>query len=269
MSLLSFLGGGAMGEAIIKALVTGGAASAKDIRVSEPDAARRNDLQERYGVVTHTSNAEAVRGAAIVVVAVKPQVVPQVLAEVKPALDPGALIFSIAAGVTIETLRAGLNAAQPVLRSIPNTPAQIGQGMTAWIATDNISDAQLADARAILRAMGEDVRVDKEAHIDMATAINGSGPAYVFLMLEALIDAGVQMGFMRPIAEKLVMQTFKGSVLYAQQSGAHPASLKNQVTSAGGTTAAGLYALEKGGLRTTLADAVFAAYRRSQELGAK
>jgi pyrroline-5-carboxylate reductase len=269
MTNLTFLGGGAMGEAIIKALTSSGAFRPDHIRVSEPDAARRDGLRERYGVQPAESNAAAVRGADIVVVAVKPQVVGQVLAEIKPALDASALIFSIAAGVTIEAFRSGLHPTQPVLRSIPNTPAQIGQGMTAWIATDNVSDAQLVASRAILSAMGEDVRVDKEAQIDMATAINGSGPAYIFLMLEALIDAGVQMGFMRPVAEKLVMQTFKGSVLYAQQSGQHPAVLKNQVTSAGGTTAAGLYALEHGGLRTTLADAVFAAYRRSLELGAK
>ena len=264
-----------MGEAIIKALVTagpGGTGSAAIqpslIRVSEPDEARRAGLRERYGIATFEAGAPCAQDADIVVLAVKPQIMPLALAEVRGAVRADALIFSIAAGITIDAIRAGLgNPRQPVLRAIPNTPAQIGQGMTAWTATPNVSAAQLAQATTILAAMGADVRVDKESQIDMATAINGSGPAYVFLLLEGMIDAAVQLGFLRPVAEKLVMQTFKGSIEYALQSPLHLAQLRNLVTSAGGTTAAGLYELEKAGVRTALADAVQAAYRRSLELG--
>ncbi len=258
-----------MGEAIIKALVTRNVLQPSQIWVSEPDAGRRDSLRDRYAIHTVTANTEAAESAALVVLAVKPQVVNDVFAAIKQNLSPDALLFSIAAGVTIDSIRAGLHPAQPVIRTIPNTPAQIGQGMTAWIPTDNVREEQLTLAKAVLAAMGEDVRVDKESQIDMATAINGSGPAYVFLLIESMIDAAVHLGFMRPVAEKLVMQTFKGSIEYALQSPLHPAALKNQVTSAGGTTAAGLYELEKAGVRTAMADAIWAAYRRSQELGKK
>ncbi len=264
---LAFLGGGAMGEAIIKALVSAQVLHPSQIRVSEPDAARRNGLRERYGVQTFEHNSEAVRAASVVVLAVKPQVVGQVFADIRTALARDALVFSIAAGITIDSIRAGLNASQPVVRTIPNTPAQIGQGMTAWTATSNVSEAQLAAARVIMGAMGQNVQLDKELYIDMATAINGSGPAFLFVVLEAMIDAGVQIGLARPIAEQLVLQTAKGSIEYAQQSPLHLAQLKNQVTSPGGTTAAGLYAMEKAGIRTAMADAIRAAYMRSLELG--
>jgi pyrroline-5-carboxylate reductase len=264
---VAFLGGGAMGEAIIKALVTAQVLQPTQIRVSEPDAARRNGLRERYGIQTLEHNSDAVRDAGTVVLAVKPQVVGQVFASVKDVLAADALVFSIAAGITIDTIRAGLNASQPVVRTIPNTPAQIGQGITAWTATANVSEAQLTAARMIMGAMGQDVQVEKELYIDMATAVNGSGPAFLFVVFEAMIDAAVQIGLARPVAEKLVLQTVKGSIEYAQQSPQHLAQLKNQVTSPGGTTAAGLYAMEKAGIRTAMADAIRAAYARSVELG--
>jgi pyrroline-5-carboxylate reductase len=176
-------------------------------------------------------------------------------------------VFSIMAGVTTDSMREALGDDQPIVRTIPNTPAQIGQGMTAWTRTPSVSATQLDTAKLILRAMGEELMVASEKYIDMATAINGSGPAYVFLILEAMIDAGVHLGFTRPEAEKLVLQTVKGSVEYALHSNSHLAQLRNQVTSPGGTTAAGLYELEQGNLRTTLANAIWAAYRRSVELG--
>ena len=266
---ISFVGGGAMGEAIIKAALAHGALQPTQIGVSEPDEGRRTGLRERYGIHTFAQNAECVRGATVIVLAVKPQVASGVLSDIKPSVSSDALIVSIMAGVTIEAIRAGLHAAQPVIRTMPNTPAQIGQGMTAWLPTDNVSDAQIATAQQLMAAMGANVRVAGEDYIDKATAIHGSGPAYVFLLLEGMIDAAVHLGFMRPVAEQLVLQTFKGSVEYALQSPLHLAQLRNQVTSAGGTTAAGLYELEKAGVRTALADAIWAAYRRSVELGKK
>ena len=267
VSVLTFVGGGAMGEAILKALLQQAVLTPAQIRVSEPDEGRRTVLQDRYGVGVFTDNAACVAGASVVVLAVKPQVAPMAMAELRSALSPDSLVFSIMAGVTIAAMRAALHETQPVIRTMPNTPAQIGMGMTAWLPTDNVRPEQIALARRMLAAMGEEVQVASESYIDKATAIHGSGPAYVFLLLEAMIDAAVHLGFMRPVAERLVMQTFRGSVEYARQSPLHLAALRNQVTSAGGTTAAGLYELEKAGVRTALADALWAAYRRSEELG--
>lgn len=253
----------------MKALLSHGTLQPSQIAVSEPDEGRRTGLRERYGIHTHIQNAECVRGASVIILAVKPQVAPAVLADIKQSVAQDALVVSIMAGVTIDALRAGLHAEQPVIRTMPNTPAQIGQGMTAWLPTDNVSEGQIAFALQIMAAMGANVRVAAEDYIDKATAIHGSGPAYVFLLLEGMIDAAVHLGFMRPVAEQLVLQTFKGSIDYAMQSPLHLAQLRNQVTSAGGTTAAGLYELEKAGVRTALADAVWAAYHRSVELGKK
>jgi pyrroline-5-carboxylate reductase len=264
---LAFVGGGAMGEAILKALLAQSVLRPEQVRVSEPDAGRREGLREKYGVAVFTDNAAAVAGADVVVLAVKPQVAPAAMAGIREALTADSLVFSIMAGVTIAGIRAALHPQQPVIRTMPNTPAQIGMGMTAWLPTDNVSAEQAARAQRILAAMGEEVQVAAESYIDRATAVHGSGPAYVFLLLEAMIDAAVHLGFMRPVAEKLVLQTFRGSVEYARQSPQHLAALRNQVTSAGGTTAAGLYELEKAGVRTALADALWAAFRRSEELG--
>jgi pyrroline-5-carboxylate reductase len=265
--ILAFVGGGAMGEAILKALLTQSVLQPAQIRVSEPDDVRRAGLRQKYGVDVYTDNAACVAGASVVVLAVKPQVAPAAMAAMRGALSPDSLVFSIMAGVTIGAMRAALHPTQPVIRTMPNTPAQIGMGMTAWLPTDNVSPEQLALAGRMLAAMGEEVQVAGEQYIDKATAIHGSGPAYVFLLLEAMVDAAVHLGFMRPVAERLVLQTFRGSVEYARQSPLHLAALRNQVTSAGGTTAAGLYELEKAGVRTALADALWAAYRRSEELG--
>jgi pyrroline-5-carboxylate reductase len=264
---IAMIGGGAMGEAIIGSLLRINAFAANEISVAEPDDARRNRLKENFGVNTFTNNVECAANADVIVLAVKPQIAPFVLRELKGNIPPSSLVFSIMAGVTTDSMREVLGDDQPIVRTIPNTPAQIGQGMTAWTRTPSVSATQLDTAKLILRAMGEELMVASEKYIDMATAINGSGPAYVFLILEAMIDAGVHLGFTRPEAEKLVLQTVKGSVEYALQSNAHLAQLRNQVTSPGGTTAAGLYELEQGNLRTTLANAIWAAYRRSVELG--
>ena len=170
------------------------------------------------------------------------------------------------AGVTLDMLESGL-AHKRIVRTMPNTPAQVNMGMTVWIASAEVSDEQRAQAQAMLQALGEEIEVQKEIFLDMHTGLGGSGPGFAFLIIEAMIDAGVQMGFSRGDAQKIVLQTLDGSIELVKQSGEHPAELRNRVTSPGGTTAAGIYELEKGGLRTILTDAVLAAYQRSIELG--
>ena len=174
--------------------------------------------------------------------------------------------MSIIAGARIATLRQGLGA-EAIVRIMPNTPGQVGEGIAVWTATPEASDEGLSLARAIIGALGEEIYVEDEDYLDMATAMSGSGPAYVFLFIEAMTDAGVHMGLSRPIAEKLALQTVKGSAAYAQQRGLHPAVLRNMVTSPGGTTAEALYEFERGGLRATVERAILAAYRRAQVLG--
>jgi len=268
-SHIAFLGGGVMGEAIIKSLLRSGAVLPQKITLSEPNVDRRIFVCDRYQVRGCADNADAVRGADIVVLSVKPQVMDRVLPELKGVIKPNALVLSIAAGISIEAMRTGLGGHNSIVRVMPNTPAQIGQGISVWTCTDDVSETQRQQAIAILNAMGEEVFVDDEHYLDMATALSGSGPAYIFLLMEALVDAGVHMGFPRAVSERLVMQTLKGSTEFAIASKLHPAQLRNQVTSPGGTTAAALYELEKGGIRTVIARAVFAAYERSVALGKK
>jgi pyrroline-5-carboxylate reductase len=176
------------------------------------------------------------------------------------------LLISIIAGAPIKNLADGV-AHAAVVRAMPNTPAQIGQGITVWTATPEVSDLHKEQAKAILGSLGQEIYVDDERYLDMATALSGSGPGYVFMMMEAMIDAGVHLGFSRRVAEQLVFQTMRGSVAYAEQSGKHVAELRNQVTSPGGTTAAALYHMEKGSLRTVISRGIWAAYERSVELG--
>jgi pyrroline-5-carboxylate reductase len=268
-STIAFIGGGVMGEAIIKSLLRSGAITAQKIRMSEPNADRRNLISDRYHVHGYPENVDAAKSADIVVLSIKPQVMDKVLPEIQPALKLDTLVISIAAGISIDTMREGLGGHNAIVRVMPNTPAQIGQGISVWTCTDGVTEVQREQAIAILKAMGEEVFVEDEHYLDMATALSGSGPAYIFLLMEALVDAGVHMGFPRHTAERLVMQTLKGSTEYAIASKLHPAQLRNQVTSPGGTTAAALYELEKGGLRTVISRAVWAAYERSAALGKK
>ncbi len=264
---IAFVGGGAMAEAFIGGLLAKGLATPQRIVASDPMPERREHLAESLGIGVTASNREAVAEAGIVVLAVKPQVAEAVLQELAVAdLAPNALLITFIAGVRIATLRAVLGE-RPIVRLMPNTPAQIGEGISVWTATPDCTAAQRAQARAMIGALGEEVYVDAEAYIDMATALSGSGPGYVFLFMEALIDAGVRIGLSRAVAEKLVLQTVKGSALYAQRSGQHLAALRDAVTSPGGTTAEGLHALEKGGLRAAIEDAVAAAYQRAIQLG--
>ncbi len=266
---VAFIGGGVMGEAIANSLLRGGLLKPEDIVVAEPLEARRAKLAEAFGVHVTASNTEAVAGAHIVILSVKPQVMPAVLQGLRGHVPSDTLVISIAAGVPIRRIAEGLGDGHPIVRAMPNTPAQIGEGITGWTCTPAVTDVQREQARVVLQCMGKEVFFEDEHYLDMVTALSGTGPAYVFLFMEAMIDVAVHLGFSRAVAEYLVMQTVKGSVDYAIQSGQHVAQLRNQVTSPAGTTAEALYILEEGGLRTVLARAVWAAYERSVALGKK
>jgi len=264
---ISFIGGGMMGEAIVKSVLSKGVAKPADITASDVSQARRDILKKNYGVKTVANNKEAGKGAEVVVLAVKPQELGKVLAEMK-GLTPQQLVLSIVAGATLETLHEGLGHAR-LVRAMPNMPAQIGEGMTVWTATAEVNQKQKEMAQSILAALGKEIHVNSERYIDMATALSGSGPAYVFLIIEALVDAGVHIGLPRDMAEKLVVQMVLGSTRAVEVMGKHPAELKNMVTSPGGTTTEGLLQLESGGLRSLLLQAVIAAYNKAKALGAK
>ena len=265
-SHIAFIGSGAMAEAMIKGIIQKGLMSPEHIVASGPRADRGKQLEERYLVRWTTSNTQAVDGADLIVLSVKPQKLPQVLTQLCGRIKPGALVLSIVAGAKIAAITEGLGH-RAVARSMPNTPAQVGMGMTVWTASEDASAEQRSNAQSILAALGEELFVEEENYLNMATALSGTGPAYVFLFMEALIDAGVHLGFSRRIAQKLVIQTVLGSAVFAKESHQHPAELRNMVTSPGGTSAEALYQLEKGGLRTVLSRAVWAAYQRSKALG--
>jgi pyrroline-5-carboxylate reductase len=263
---LAFIGGGTMAEAMIRGLLDKHLVPPSHVLVTGPRRERRAELAKTYGVKALASNVEAARDAHVVVLAVKPQMLPVVLRELTGKLEDGQLVISIVAGATLRSLRDGL-AHAAIVRAMPNTPAQVGMGVTAWCATSAVDGEQQGLAKAILGALGEEIGVDDENLVDMATALSGTGPTYVFLLMEALVDAGVHLGFSRRVAEELVLRTVEGSALFARKSGRHLAELRNMVTSPGGTSAAAIYQLEKGALRTVLSKAVYAAYQRTRELG--
>ncbi len=265
-SKLAFVGSGIMAEAMIKGLIHQNLIMGRQVIASDPSKERGEYLTSEYGLSFTTDNGEAVQDADLIVLSIKPQVFQQVIHSVGDKAKHASMILSILAGVKIGSIAEGLGNAS-VVRAMPNTPAQIGQGITVWTATPEVPDAQRQQAKALLGALGEELFMEDEKFLDMATALSGSGPSYVFLFMEALIDAGVHMGFSRRDAEHLVKQTMLGSTLYAMQSSAHPAELRNQVTSPGGTSASALYQLEKGGIRTIVSRAIWAAYERSVELG--
>jgi pyrroline-5-carboxylate reductase len=260
-----FIGPGVMAEAMIAGLLRQKLANPKNIIASGPREERSEELHKKYGIKVTTDNVSAVHEADVVVLSVKPQRLSEVMKGLK-GIHADALVLSIIAGATIKKISTGLKH-KSIVRSMPNTPGQIGEGITVWAASKDVSQEQQKMAQSILSAMGEEVFVEDESYLDMATALSGSGPAYVFLFTEALIDAGVHMGFPRRIAEQLVLQTIKGSASYYQGASRHPATLRNQVTSPGGTSAEALYYLEKAGFRTAISRAVWAAYQRSLELG--
>jgi len=263
---LAFLGGGTMGEAIIRGLLERHLVPPSRVTVTGPRRERRAELAKQFGVRALASNAEAARAAHVVVLSVKPQVLAGVMKELRGKLRRDQLVISIVAGATLRSLRHGL-AHEAIVRSMPNTPAQIGMGVTVWTSTEEVTADQRELATVILGALGEVLHAEVEEDVDRATALSGTGPSYVFLLMEALVDAGVHLGFSRRVSEELVLRTVEGSAAFARASGRHLAELRNQVTSPGGTSAAAVYELEKGALRTVLSRAVYAAYRRTKELG--
>jgi pyrroline-5-carboxylate reductase len=263
---VGIVGAGVMAEAIIAGLVADRAVEAGTLVASHPRRERRDVLAERHGVRPVAANREALAGAEVVVLAVKPQMLGRVMRELRGELDADQVVVSIVAGATIRTLVDGLQHAA-VVRAMPNTPSQIRRGISVWSASEACTARQRDLARGVLRALGDEREVADESFVAMATALSGTGPTYLFSVMEALIDAGVHLGFPRELAHDLVVETLIGSAEFAQRSELHPAQLRNAVTSPGGTSAAAIYELEKGRIRTVLSDAVWAAYRRTLELG--
>jgi len=262
----AFIGSGAMAEAMLKGLIQRAHVSPEHIIGAEPRQERGQELEAKYGIRVTPDNHTAIADAHIVVLSVKPQILPAVLEQLTGRIPPDALVLSIVAGARLEGITSKLQHTA-VARSMPNTPAQIGLGMTVWTCSPELSESQRQQAHVVFGSFGEEVYVDDERYLDMATALSGTGPAYVFIFMEAMVDAGVHMGFSRWLAEKLVYQTVLGSVEYAKQAGRHLATLRNQVTSPGGTSAEALYQIEKGGLRTVMSRAIWAAYQKSRKLG--
>jgi pyrroline-5-carboxylate reductase len=262
---VAFVGVGNMAEALIRGLIHSGTVAAEQIIGSDPHEERLDEFAKKYAIRTTASNLTAVEGADVVVLAVKPQVLPKVLDEISGKVPSGALVISVAAGVPTTVIEAKLPQAR-VVRSMPNTPALVAAGATAVSAGAHATAEDLATAKRLFKSVGVAVILD-EVHLDAVTGLSGSGPAYIFLIIEALSDAGVKVGLSRNIAQLLAAQTVLGSAQLLIETGEHPGRLKDMVTSPGGTAIAGLHTLEAGGLRTTLMDAVEAATKRAKELG--
>lgn len=255
-----------MAEAILGGMLSGAIADAGDVVIGEPVPARRDYLAERYGISVSQSNGPVVDASDIVVMAVKPQDLPKVYYDIAGQFADRQSVMSIVAGARIKALADGMR--HPgIIRVMPNTPAQIGEGMTMWTCAPTVSQSHRDTTAAILSTIGDEIYVDDEKYLDMATALSASGPAYVFLVLEALIDAGVYVGLPRDVARRLALQTVKGSAQLVLQTGKHPAELKDMVTSPGGTTAEALLTLEHAGVPAAFIDAVNVAYLKSVRLG--
>ncbi len=270
---LAFIGCGVMGESMIAGLIREGVIDAAKIVASHPRENRRRELADRHGIETFESNAEAARfaaenGTSAITICAKPQRLGHILTDLEGVLGVDQLVLSIVAGARIEHLAESLGSAK-IVRAMPNTPSQIGAGITAWTCTDAVAEEERENVREILRALGREMFVETENMIDMATSLSATGPTYVFMVMEALTDAGVHLGFSRDMAKELVQETMLGSVKFAIESHKHPAELRNMVTSPGGTSAEAIYQMEKGSLRTVLSKAVYAAYKRAVELGKK
>jgi len=270
---LAFIGCGVMAESMIAGLLRNGIAEPDRVSASHPREARREELREKYGVNVFAENAEAARSVcsdpnSAVVICVKPQRLANAVADLEGILDSAGLLISIVAGARIEKLAAAFGT-EGVVRAMPNTPSQIGAGITTWTCADAVGESDRVHVRAILSALGKELFVETENMIDMATSLSATGPTYVFMVMEALTDAGVHLGFSREMAKELVQETMLGSVKFAIDSHKHPAELRNMVTSPGGTSAEAIYQMEKGSLRTVLSKAVYAAYKRAVALGEK
>lgn len=264
---IGVVGTGSMAEAMVAGILAMGLVEPCQVLCSHPRAERRAQLEERHGVAAVEDNAAAASAADVVLLAVKPQVLPAVMPELRSALTPDQLVLSVIAGASSHALGVGLDH-PAIVRSMPNTPAAIGQGVTVWFATDAVTGQGKARTRAMLSALGREFEVHDERQVAMATAVSGSGPTYIFLFIEALIDAAVHLGFPRHVARELVLDTVQGSAAFALASGRHVAELREAVTSPAGTSADALYQLERGRLRTVVSDAVWAAYERVRQIEA-
>lgn len=270
---LTFIGCGVMAESIVAGLLRKNLVKAKQITASHPRQSRRAELSEKYKIRVFEKNTEAVESVksfdnSSVFLCVKPQRIKGILDELKGFVAPNQMVLSIVAGARIETISDALGN-EKIVRTMPNTPSQIGAGMTAWTCTETVSEDERAQVKSLLSALGKELFVENENMIDMATSLSATGPTYIFMVMEALTDAGVHMGFSREVSKELVQETMLGSVLFAMESHKHPAELRNMVTSPGGTSAEAIYQMEKGGLRTVLSKAVYAAYNRAVALGQK
>ncbi len=263
---ITFVGGGAMGEAMLSAILDKGLSTPQAIWVSDVKETRLQHLREKYGVAVMSSNRLAAEKGEVIILAIKPQNLVEVMAKLSGQLKPNQLVLSIIAGARINTLSLGLNHSS-VVRVMPNTPAQIGEGMSVWTATAEVTELQKGWASSILGAMGKEIYVADEKYIDMATAVSASGPAYVFLFMESLVEAAVHIGLPRDMAQALVLQTVLGSGHLVQKSGKEPSELRRMVTSPGGTTAEALLQFERGGFTNLVLQAVIAAYNKAKELG--
>jgi len=270
---LSFIGCGVMAESMIAGLLRQNLVAPEKIAGSHPRSARREELETKFGIRMFESNAEAAEtvrdsGTSAIVLTVKPQRISGVLNDLKGAVGHSGLVISIVAGAKVEAISKELGT-DHVVRAMPNTPSQIGAGITAWTCSESVSKDERALVAKLLGALGKDLHVETESMIDMATSLSATGPTYIFMVMEALTDAGVHLGFSRDIAKELVQETMLGSVKFAMESHKHPAELRNMVTSPGGTSAEAIYQMEKGTLRTVLSKAVYAAYKRAVDLGKK
>jgi len=263
---IGFIGGGKMAEALIGVLLADKVASPKDVLVGEPLPGRRQALAEEHRVQVTADNQEAVTGAEIVVVAVKPNQFSAVAANLQDRLEPEQTVVSIMAGITLQRLRESLRHDR-VVRVVPNIPAQVGEGMSVWSATPEVSREARKKVQQVLQAAGKELYVDEERYIDMATAVSGSGPGFIFLLMEAFTDGAVHLGLSREAARELVVQTFLGSARLAQETGRSSSDLRAMVTTPGGTTAEGLLVLEEAGLRAAITEALIATYEKSKALG--
>lgn len=268
---LAFIGCGVMAESMIAGSLRQEMVGAAQIAASHPRADRREELTSKYGIAAFENNSDAVNWLpddGVVLLCVKPQRINGVLKELRGVVKPTHLVVSIIAGARIEKLSEEL-ADELIVRAMPNTPSQIGKGMTVWTCSASVGDQHREMVRKMLSALGSELHVETENMIDMATSLSATGPTYIFMVMEAMTDAGVHLGFSREVSKELVQQTMLGSVLFAMESHKHPAELRNMVTSPGGTSAEAIYQMEKGSLRTVLSKAIHAAYKRSVELGKK
>jgi pyrroline-5-carboxylate reductase len=259
------LGAGKAGEALVAGLISSGWAQPGDIVATARRQERLDELRERHGIETTLANADAVKGAVIVVIAVKPQDIETLLGELQGALEPSQTVLSIAAAIPTALIESHLGDAVPVVRAMPNTPVTVHEGMSGVSAGAHAGEDQLALAEEVLGSVGRSVRVD-EAYMDAVTAVSGSGPAYFALLAESMIEAGILLGLSREVATELVVQTMLGTAKQLRDLGMHPVELREMVTSPGGTTIAAIRELEQAGVRAAFLNAIQAAMDRSREL---